>query len=154
MPAPGLQYPNNSIPFWDDGDEITCSVAAAGAGLVAGSRFVSIAGNPANAPTNPLVKQCAAAEQAFGVSAFDGDASGVTAPDHITVWHSKDKIVAVRAGAALVAGAQVASDANGQAVPFAGAAAGAISQGIAIFDAANGDQAAIDRSVGAGQVHA
>lgn len=154
MPAPGLQYPNNSIPFWDDGDEITAQVSAAGTHLVAGSRFVSIAGNPATAPDCPVVKQCLAAEHAFGVSAFDGDSTGVTAPDHITVWHSKAKVVAVRAGAALVAGAQVASDATGQAVPFAGAAAGAISQGIALFDAANGDQAAIDRSVGAGQIHA
>lgn len=141
MPAPGVQYPNNSIPFWDDGDEITCRVdAAANGGLVAGSRFVRIAGNTVDG--NPLVRQCAAGESAFGVAAFDGDASGQTAPDHITVWHSRAKIVAVKAGAALAAGGLVQSDANGQAIPHAAG----IAVGTAIFDAALGDQAAIDRS--------
>jgi hypothetical protein len=60
----------------------------------------------------------------------------------------------LRAAGVLAAGDLVASDATGQAVPFAGAAAGAVSQGTVVFDAAIGDQAAIDRSVGAGRVHA
>lgn len=151
MPAPGVQYPNNSIPFWDDGDEITCR---AGAGLIPGSRFVAISDNPANAPDNPVVGLCPVDVDAFGVNAQDLDATGATAPDVGTVWHSKSKVVAVRAAGVLAAGDLVASDATGQAVPFAGAAAGAVSQGTAVFDAAIGDQAAIDRSVGAGRVHA
>lgn len=141
MPVPGVQYPNNSIPFWDDGDEITCKVdPASNGGLIAGSRFVRIAGNTVDG--TPLVRQCAAGESAFGVSAFDGDAAGQTAPDHITVWHSRAKIVAVKAGAALAAGGLVQSDANGQAIPKAAG----IGVGTVIFDAALGDQAAIDRS--------
>ena len=154
MPVPGVQYPNNSIPLYDDGDEITCAVSAAGTGLVPGSRFVKIAGNPAAAPDCPVITLCVAGDEPFGVSGFDGDATGATAPDHITMWHEPSKIVAVKAGGALVAGALVASAATGQAVPFAGAAAGAISAGTAIFDAANGAQAFIDRSCGRGRVHA
>jgi hypothetical protein len=141
MPAPGVQYPNNSIPFWDDGDEITCKVdAVANGGLISGSRFVRIAGNTVDG--TPLVRQCAAGESAFGVSAFDGDASGQTAPDHITVWHARSKIVAVKAGAALAAGGLVQSDAAGQAIPKAAG----VAVGTVIFDAALGDQSAIDRS--------
>jgi hypothetical protein len=61
------------------------------------------------------------------------------------VWHSRAKIVAVKAGAALAAGGLVASDATGQAIPYV-AGAGVVAVGTALFDAALGDQAAIDRS--------
>jgi hypothetical protein len=154
MPAPGVQYPNNSIPLFDDGDEITCAVSAANGGLVPGSRFIKIGGQPADAPDIPIVTLCAAGDEPFGVSGFDGDASGATAPERITCWHAPHKVNAVKAGAALVAGELVTSDATGQAVPFAGAAAGAVSAGTAVFDAALGAQAFIDRSCGAGRVHA
>lgn len=158
MPTPGVQYPTNSIPLYDDGDEITCTVAGAAGHAVPGSRFVKIAGQGPD--DNPFIDLATAGADVFGVTAYDAVAvatldvnGGGDAGGHVTVYHAKHKVVQVKCGAvALTAGEKVMSDATGQAVLWAGT--GNISAGIAVKDCAIGAQAAIDLSVGAGQTHA
>jgi len=142
MPAPGLQYPNDSAALFDDGDEITCEAAA----VIYGARFVRIAGN--GTTDKPYVALCGAGLSAFGVSTRDADPTGATiiaAPTDVGVWHAPHKIVQVMAGAALTAGQLVMSDATGQAIPYV-AGTGVVAVGTALHDAANATKADIDRS--------
>lgn len=151
MPAPGVQYPNISRPLWDDGDEITCQNGLADTTLLPGSRFVKVTGNTLDG--RPVVGFPGAGDDSvFGVSVADSVAGADPAANQLTVFHARHKIVEVKAGAALTAGEKVMSDATGRAIVWAGA--GNVSAGIAVFDCASGAQAAIDRSVGAGIVHA
>jgi hypothetical protein len=75
-----------------------------------------------SSPTSPLsggnlpqVAQCVAGDRAFGVAGFDGANAG----DVIPVINGPGIVVPMNAGAAITAGQEVQSDANGDAIPLA-----------------------------------
>jgi hypothetical protein len=131
---------NAIIPLFDDGERITCAVTAA----VTGGRFVKISGDiqggpllDLSTPTSPLtggnllkVAQCVAGDKAFGVAAYDG----ATVGDPIPVLNGPGYVVPMVAGAAITAGQEVQSDANGQPIPLAAGK----SNGMAVSGAGNG----------------
>ncbi len=104
---------NELIPFKEHAGRLTCTPSAA----VIGKRFVSISGDR-RADGTYTVAPSAAGARALGVAAWD---AGVGARVTVVTTDTGD-IVPVTAGAALVAGASVVSDATGQAVAAAGAA--------------------------------
>lgn len=113
--APG---DNECIALYDSGDDVPVHAEAA----VVGCRFVKIS-DPMQGPvlgglsttsegSNIVVSHCGLGEQAFGVSSYDADAAG-------KLYAIRgNKIVPILAGAAISAGQQVQSDANGKAIPY------------------------------------
>jgi hypothetical protein len=136
-PVPGNQYPDRSIPFWDEADTITCEAAAA----ITGRRFVRVTPNTVNG--HPRVAQCGLGQQAFGVSAYSADPA--TPQTELTVHRSVDILAPVEASGAIAAGQLVMSTANGRAIVF-DAAAGHVAAGTCLFDVADGGDAVIDRA--------
>lgn len=118
---------NPAVPFWDEGNTITCHASAA----VTGKRFVSISG--ARVDDNPRVNHAvgSATKKALGVSGYDA-ASG----DKVTVYAGPGLVMPVTAAGAITAGAFVYSDAAGKATSTQ--PTGAIVLGIALDDAADG----------------
>lgn len=117
---------NSAIPFYSEGYIFTCHAAQD----LAGKRFVTLAGNQLD--DRPTVGY-AAGGRPLGVSAYD-----VVLGGGVTVYRAPS-VMPVTAGAALTAGQEVGSDAEGRAVP-AGAGTGI---GLALADCAEGDDAKI-----------
>lgn len=120
---------NLATPFYEDGDELTGYCTAA----VTGKRFVKIAANrQAGGPNlvggaitdsiaggNVSIAQCVAGDKVLGVAVYD------QALGNLVPIYRAPKVVPVTAGAAIAAGQEVQSDANGEAIPLAaGKAAG------------------------------
>lgn len=133
---------NESIPYWDTGDTITCVTSAAVTGCrfvkISGARQLDAAGNP---KSNPTVAHAAAATDAvFGVAAYDA-ASGAA----VTVHHQPAIVCDVESGGVFAAGDPVVPDASGRAVK---AGTGVAAAGIAL-DASTGagQKVPVDRSV-------
>jgi hypothetical protein len=125
---------NECIAFFDAGADITATAEAA----VSGKRFVVVS-DPQPGPvlmglsttsegSNIVVSHAAAGGPALGVSSYD---AGVG--KKLYVLRGK-KVVPVKTGAAVSAGAEVQSDATGQAIPLAAGKA----LGMAVDDAASG----------------
>lgn len=129
---------NDAIPFYEDGDELTCTATAA----VTGKRFVRITGNR-QADGTISVGPCGAGQKPLGVAMFD---AGVG--KRVTV-HSIDShhCMPVTASGAIAAGDSVASGAAGVAV-VAGGAPGTVVHcaGIAVNGAADGADAQVSLS--------
>lgn len=118
--------PGHAIPFYEDGDELTGFCTAA----VVAKQFVKIsgprqAGGPAGGVTdataggNVSVAPAAAGDKVFGVATFDA------ALNTLVSIMRYNRVMPVVAGAAINAGQEVESDANGNAIPLAaGRAAG------------------------------
>lgn len=94
-----------SIPFWKPGQTITGHAKTA----VIERRFLAIAGPRVEG--NPQVGHAAANARVEGVSSVSKAAG-----DKVMFWH--DGVQEVEAAAAITAGAAVASDAQGRAVPW------------------------------------
>jgi hypothetical protein len=122
---------NDAIALFDDGDYLPCKASAP----VTGKRFVAISGGR-DANGNIQVAHAAAGANVLGVAQFD---SADHDDQYVTVAAGIGLIVPVTAGAAIAAGARIASDATGQAVTVT-AAAGAVGHavGVAIDAAAAG----------------
>lgn len=109
-------------PLYEPGGFPTCHATTA----IRGKRFVTISGNRTGGPglSNDLenlyrVKECDAAGQwAFGVAKRDGD---INKP--VGVYAKPGAVIPITSGAAIAAGEEVMSDAQGRAVPLAGAGA-------------------------------
>lgn len=106
---------NESIAYYDPGDDLSCHAEAA----ITGRRFVVVSdpkqagseGLAANTLGGNIVVSPAGADgRALGVATYDA-AAGAKVP--VMRGH---KVVTVDAGAAIVAGAAVSSDATGRAV--------------------------------------
>ena len=124
--------PNNlANPFYEEGDELTCYCTAA----VVGMTFVKISGprqpggpnlvggaiTDAVVGGNVSVAPAAAGDKVFGVAMYD------QAIGNLVPVYRHPKVMPVTAGAALTAGQEVQSDANGNAIPLAaGKAAGQV----------------------------
>lgn len=118
---------NPAVPFWDEGNAITCHAAEA----LTGKRFVHISG--VRTDGNPTVDHSvgAAGKRAFGVTARDA-ASGTK----VTVYSAPGIVVPVTTSEAVDAGDLIYSDADGCAVDTQ--PSGALPAGIALDDAAQG----------------
>lgn len=118
---------NPAVPFWDEGNTITCHAG----GAITGKRFVTISGPRTD--DNPTVTHQAGAanNRTLGVSARDA-AQG----DKFSVYSSPGLVMPVTAGEAITAGDEVYSAADGRAVKTQ--PAGAIAAGTALDDAAVG----------------
>lgn len=123
---------NPAVPFWDEGNTLTCHASAA----VTGKRFVTISG--ARVDGNPRVNHAvgSATAKALGVSAYDA-ASGAK----VTVYSGPGIVMPVTASGAITAGQDVYSTADGKAT--ATQPTGARPAGIALDDAADGADAVI-----------
>jgi hypothetical protein len=131
---------NPVVPLREPGERPTAAVTAA----VTGGRFVKISGNyqggpllDLSTPTSPLtggnlpqIAQCVAGDKAYGVSGHDGPTAG----DVIPVLQGPGMVVPMTAGAAITAGQEVQSDANGNPIPLAAGK----SNGMAESGAGNG----------------
>jgi hypothetical protein len=104
---------NDAIPYFEDGDELTATATVA----VTGKRFVRITGD-LQADGTLSCGPAAAGAVVLGVAMYDA-AIGRRFTLHTI---NSGNVVPVTAGAALVAGTRVASDATGQAVAAAGGA--------------------------------
>lgn len=126
---------NDAIPFYEDGDELTCTATAA----VTGKRLVRISG-PKQADGTISVAPCGAGEKAFGVAMWDAAAGKRVTVHTITSHHC----MPVTASGAIAAGDSVSPAAGGM---VATSGAGAAAVGIAIDGAADGADApiALDR---------
>lgn len=112
---------NESIAYYDSGEDITCFCEAA----VTGRRFVAIS-DPKKVASealssavdggNAVVSHCGAGLKAFGVSSYDA------AINTLVPVMRGHKVVEVEAGAAMTAGAEVMSDATGRAITWVTAA--------------------------------
>jgi predicted RecA/RadA family phage recombinase len=129
---------NAIVPLHEVGDRIT---AAAGAAIGAG-RFVRISANmqqtsplldistslsPLTGGNLPVVSQCTAGQKAFGVAEWDAAAAG----DVLGVYCGHF-IVPMVSGAAITAGVEVESDANGAAITLASGKANGIAVNTAV----------------------
>lgn len=123
---------NSAVPFWDEGNTITCHAEAA----VTGKRFVTISGPRVDG--NPQVSQLvgAANVRAIGVAGYDAAAGA-----KVSVYSAPGLVMPVTASGAITAGQPVYSAADGKAV--AAQPAGAPIVGIALDDAADGTDAPI-----------
>lgn len=119
---------NTAVPFWDEGNTITCHASAA----ITGKRFVAISG--ARVEGNPRVAHAASAVavKSFGVSGYDAVSGG-----KVSVYTAPGIVMPVTAAVAITAGQPVYSDATGQATNVA-PVAGALISGHAADDAAIG----------------
>lgn len=107
---------NDCIPYKRPGEDLSAKATAA----ITGKRFVKISGNRTSGPllsttSEGSVYQAAPAvlgDRAIGVAAWDAALNDIFSI--ITAG-----VVPVTSGAAIVAGAEVQSDANGQAVTLA-----------------------------------
>jgi hypothetical protein len=125
---------NSIVPLYEPGTRITAAVTAA----VTGGKFVRPSGNFQSGPLlstasdggNIQVATCGAGLRALGVAGYDG----ATAGDKIPVICGHDIVVPMTAGAAITAGQEVESDANGNPIPLATGRP----NGMAISGAANG----------------
>jgi hypothetical protein len=118
---------NESIPFKESGSSLTGKATAAITGGGAGGLSSDLA-------NVYQVAQCVAGDRGIGVSKWDA-ANGALVGIHT----GPGLIVPVTAGAAITAGQEVQSDANGQAIPLAAGK----SLGVAMTGAANGADAEI-----------
>lgn len=99
---------NECIPYFEDADRVTGHCTA----TVRGKRFVAVSGN-LQTDNNVAVAEAGSGVAAFGVAGYDG-ATGAKIP-----VITGNQIVPVLAGAALTAGQEVQSDAQGRAIPLA-----------------------------------
>lgn len=112
----------DAIPLYDNGDYLPCKATAA----VTGARFVAVSANR-DAHGNIQVAQAGAGADVLGVAQQDAAINA-----YVTVCAGPGIIVPVTAGAALVFGQAVQSDATGQAIPLAaGVRAGKVIAGAA-----------------------
>ena len=94
---------DQSFNLFSDDRALTCDAV----GAIPGSRFVKlVAGGTFQ---RPKVALCGAGEQAYGVSGWTVADGGSVTVQKLGAW-------TVKAGAAIVAPAQIQSDANGKAV--------------------------------------
>lgn len=116
---------NTAVPFWDEGNTITCHASAA----ITGKRFVAISG--ARVEGNPRVAHAAgtATTKALGVAGYDA-ASGAK----VSVYSAPGLVMPVTASGAITAGDDVYSAADGRAT----ATVTGLMVGIALDDAADG----------------
>lgn len=103
---------NTAVPFWDEGNTITCHASAA----VTGKRFVTISG--ARVEGNPRVAHAAGTSttKALGVSGYDTPSGG-----KVSVYAAPGLVMPVTqaAGVAATAGQLAYSDATGAATNVA-----------------------------------
>lgn len=114
---------NLATPFYEEGDELTgfCTANVSGRTFVAisaarqagGPNLVNNAITDSTAGGNVSIATCPAGGKALGVAVYDQ-----TTGNLVPVFRSP-KVMPVVAGAALTAGQEVQSDANGNAIPFA-----------------------------------
>jgi hypothetical protein len=103
---------NESIPIFEPADR----VSGVCVGAVTGKRFVNIAADIPGGPTgteNIRVATCGAGLKAAGVSCYDG-VDGELIP-----LHTDHSAILMPAGAAITAGQEVESDAQGRPIPLA-----------------------------------
>lgn len=122
---------NAILPLFDDGEDITAAVT----GAIASGKFVKIGatmqGGPLldlSTPTSPLTKgnlivvsACVAGDKAFGVTKWD-----TAAADDVVGLFTGTQLVPMLSGAAITAGAEVQSDANGLPITLAAGKANGI----------------------------
>jgi hypothetical protein len=130
------KYTNPSLAYFENGDVSFKATAA-----VTGKRFIAPSGDVTGGPglstdLENLYRgaHAGAGVKPFGVSKYDVANGGVGG-----VHGQPGKIVPVTAGAAITAGQEVQSDANGQAIPLAAGRPA----GLAMSGAANGADAQI-----------
>lgn len=107
---------NDCIPYYKPGADIPAACSAA----VTGKRFLKVTGNRQSGPglsstaegSNYQVAQCVAGDKSIGVSMYDAPING-------KVGIVREGIVPVTSGAAVTAGTEVQSDANGKAITLA-----------------------------------
>lgn len=116
---------NPAVPFWDEGNTITCRGTAA----ITGKRFVTVSG--ARIDGNPAVAHAAGTSttKALGVSARDAASA-----EPVSVYASPGLVMPVTAAVAITAGQPLYSAADGRATNVA---TGLI-VAIALDDAAQG----------------
>jgi hypothetical protein len=98
----------NAVELFKDGP-IPCKASAA----VTGGRFVKISATVEATDGNPVVAHAGAGEKVFGVAMHDAAIGAF-----VTVARPGD-VMPVTSGAAVAAGAEVQSDANGKAITLA-----------------------------------
>jgi hypothetical protein len=129
---------NECIPYFDNGDQITCATVSG----VTGKRFVSVGGAPVGGIGGVGLFRVettgAGAGGCIGVAAYDAPANS-----NVSVVHEPSIIVPVTAGAGITAGNFVQSDAQGRAIPFSAG----VKLGIALDTVLSGADCPIDRSV-------
>lgn len=124
---------NPAVPFWDEGNTITCRGSVA----ITGKRFVSVSGARNNG--NPSVSHAAssATRKPLGVAARDAAAS-----EPVSVYSAPGLVMPVTASGAITAGAPVFSAADGRATAT-DPGTGSRPAGYALDDAADGADAVI-----------
>ena len=124
---------NELIPFYEPGDRITGHNA--NAGTIPGKRLVAIAANRQPGPElttdglggNIVINFPTAGGRVFGVTSHDVPSGG-----KVTIVRGPGFVVPIKAAAALTAGAEVDTDAQGQVVAHAaGVAVGFVVDGCA-----------------------
>lgn len=95
-----------AVELFNDARFISCKCSAA----VTGGRFVKISATVDATNGNPVVAHAGAGQKVFGVAMFDAPING-----YVTVARAPN-VMPVTSGAAIAAGAQVESDANGKAI--------------------------------------
>lgn len=124
------KYENQGAPFWTPGRNVTGHADVA----LTGKRFVAIAGPRTDG--NPTVGLPAAGGRVFGVTAYD-----TPADDKVTLY--RGGIVPVEADGPIAAGAPLFAAADGRATAT-DPGAGSNVVGIAVDDAADGEDAVVD----------
>ena len=127
-----LTMANDCIPYYKPGQDLPAACSAA----VIGKRFLKVSGNRQSGPglsstaegSNYQVAQCVAGDKAIGVAMYDAPING-------KVGVVREGIVPVTSGAAVAAGVEVQSDANGKAITLAaGKANGIAMSGVGATD--------------------
>jgi len=121
----------HALPFWDDGDTLSCHVTAD----VAAKQLVSIAG-PRNGG-QPSIAPTAAGKRHLGVASRTA-----VAGEQVMVYSAPGYVVPVIAGAAISAGQDLESDGNGHVIPHTTG----VVVGSALDDAAAGADAVVKLS--------
>lgn len=120
---------NTAVPFWDEGNTITCHASAA----VTGRKFVSISG--ARVEGNPRVAHVAQGvngKTPLGVAGYDAPSGG-----KVSVYSAPGIVMPVIAAVAITANDLIYSTADGSATNVS-PGAGAIPAGKALDDAVIG----------------
>lgn len=107
---------NDCIPYKRPGEDLSCRASAA----VTGKRFVKVSGARTSGPGLSATaegsvyqaQQCVAGDRALGVSSWDAALNEIFTA-------IVGGVVPVNSGAAIAAGAEVQSDANGNAITLA-----------------------------------